>query len=101
MTESEKAEFLRKLRIGKPKGGHLEMWGKHYYKSNSYSGIVTGDPNGRFDDGDVITTSPCIKMHNIDNVKILETHQSHYTLGEEGTYDDREHYKESRGFNDE
>jgi hypothetical protein len=96
MTEGEKTEFLRKLRIGKPFGGHLEMWGPHYYKKDQYSGIVTNDPNDRFEDGEVITTSPCIKMHDIDGVKILETHQSHYTLGETGTYEDRERYQDLR-----
>lgn len=95
MTESEKTEFLRKLRIGKTRGGHLELWGLHYFYTDRYSGILTKDPSGRFDDGDVITTSRCVKMHNIDNVKILETEQSYYTLGCEGTYDDREHYTES------
>jgi hypothetical protein len=94
MTENEKVEFLRKLRIGKPHGGHLELWGSHYFQKGRYSGIITDDPNDRFDDGEVITTSPCIKMHNIDNIKILETHTSYYTLGVEGTYDDREHYSE-------
>ena len=98
MTENEKTEFLRKLRIGKPFGGHLELWGKHYIQDGRYSGIITSDPSDRFEDGDTITTSPCIKMHNIDNVKILETHQSHYTLGGTGTYEDREHYAETRGF---
>lgn len=95
MTESEKTEFLRKLRIGKPLGGHLELWGSHYFQKDRYSGIVTNDPSGRFDDGELITTSPCIKMHNINNIKILETRHSYYTLGEEGTYDDREEHKES------
>lgn len=95
MTESEKTEFLRKLRIGKTRGGHLESWGTHYFFNGSYCGIITDDPNGRFKDGDIVTTSPCVKIHNIDNVKILETEQSYYTLGVEGTYDDREHYKKS------
>ena len=95
MTENEKAEFLRKLRIGKPLGGHLELWGSHYFQKGRYSGIITDDPKGRFPDGEVITTSPCVKMHDIDNMKILETHTSYYTLGVEGTYAQREDYAES------
>jgi len=94
MTEAEKAKFLRKLRIGKPKGGHLELWGSHYFHNGRYSGIITDDPSGRFEDGDIITTSRCVKMHNIDNEKILETEQSYYTLGCEGTYADREDHNE-------
>jgi len=94
MTENEKAEFIRKLRIGKNKGGHLEMWGKHYLHQTRYSGIVTNDPNDRFEDGECITTSPCIKMHDINGVKILETEQSYYTLGDTGTYEDRERFEE-------
>lgn len=93
MTEAEKTEFLRKLYIGKTKGGHLELWGSHYFQQDRYSGIITNDPADRFADGEVVTTSRCVKMHNINNIKILETEHSYYTLGEKGTYDDRENYK--------
>lgn len=101
MTKSEKTEFLRKLRIGKPLGGHLELWGSHYFQQGRYAGIISNDPSGRFDDGTVVTTSLCIKIHNIDNIKFLETQSSYYTLGVEGTYADREYYKESEEYDNE
>lgn len=94
MTDEQKTEFIRQLLIGKRKGGHLELWGPHYLHPNRYSGIVTDDPSDRFDDGSSIHTSPCIKIHTINDQKFLETEQSYYTLGEEGTWDDRERYKE-------
>lgn len=85
MIDNKKVEFMIKLLTNKKEGGRLNQWAKHIFHSDSYIGIISEDPSGRFNDGAIITTSRKIQIHEYQGQQILETVHSYYYLGEPGT----------------
>lgn len=95
---SKKQQFEWELE-GKRYGGLIEGWVRNPILNNEkVMGILTKDPQGRFDENNIITTSKVVKIHNTDDGKILETQHSYYRLGRQGTKEDLyEYYKRYYG----
>jgi len=80
MTEDEKTKFLAKLKFAKKYSGKIDKWS---ILSNT---VVIGalQDFSRYEEGEAIKTSKIVKIHTLNNEKILETLNSYYYLLEEG-----------------
>ena len=92
---SAEDEFYFGLK-GKVKGGRLEKWTPDTLVSEGkyVMGCIYDSPAGKFEDGDTVSCSRTIKIHEKDGKPyILETKHSYYYLGKRGCEEQlNEHY---------